>query len=63
MKKYYKLHQDNDTHWYLIPEDKETEWAAWLDIPWDDPKSWDVPIFAIAVDGPRAVRIIDFDIK
>lgn len=47
----YQLESDNDSHRYLIPADRADEWDAWLEIPSDDPASWDVPEFAVAIDG------------
>lgn len=46
------LSQDNSCHWYVIPSHLRAEWEEWLNIPEDDPKSWEVPVFATAIDGP-----------
>lgn len=52
----YRLVQDNDCHWYLIPADKGEEWDEWCDIPDDDERSWDAPDFAQGLNGsPSAV--------
>lgn len=47
----FRLAQDNDSHWYVIPVDKEKEWSAWCDIDPDDERAWDAPEFARQVGG------------
>jgi len=51
----YTLVQDNDCHWYVIPEDKRKNWYEWRSLPPGDPKSWIVPKYAHRVDGPHTV--------
>jgi hypothetical protein len=56
----YVLVQDNDSHWYVIPEGKQAEFNAWLEIDSDDERAWDAPEFAHAVGGaPSAVSFKD----
>ena len=55
----YCLEQDNDAHWYLIPAAKRAEWNAFLEIPSDDERSWDVPTYAEIIDGPHNLTFTD----
>lgn len=45
------LGQDNDCHWYVIPDARRDEWHTWLNIPDDDERSWDAPEWAKPVGG------------
>lgn len=47
----YFLAGDNSGHDYVVPVEHKEEWFAWLEIPEDDERSWDVPEFATQVDG------------
>ena len=47
----YKLVSDDSGHDYVIPSDKSKEWYDFLEIPDDDPRSWDVPDWAIGIGG------------
>lgn len=48
----YFLSQDNDCHWYIIPNKNREEWREWVDnVDEDDPKSWDAPDFAKTISG------------
>lgn len=59
----YRLACDNDSHWFIIPVDREDEWERWLDIPSDDERSWEPPAFAQPVGGsPTLVRFNDWRI-
>ena len=51
---WYRLAQDNSSHWYVIPASREIDWEAFCDIPEDDERGWDVPSWAIAVGGSYA---------
>lgn len=56
----YFVDQDHDCHWYIVPSHREDEWNAWLAIPSDDERSWDVPEWATEVGGaPNRVTFID----
>ena len=50
---------DNDSHWYLIPAARKTEWDAWADIPSDDERAWTEPDFAKRIDGPYRLTFTD----
>lgn len=50
-----RLAQDNDAHWYIIPEEKDIEWGEFLELDSDDPISWDVPEWAQQIDNPFTV--------
>lgn len=54
----YCLVQDESCHWFVIPADNKEDWEAFRNIPEDDPQAWDVPDFAISIDG---VEFITFD--
>lgn len=53
------LAQDDDSHWYLVPEQNRAEWEAWTNISKDDPASWNVPDFAKSIDGPHTLTFAD----
>jgi hypothetical protein len=55
----YTLHQDNDSHWYVIPADKVPEWEEFLELDPDDPESWDAPEWAEAVGGSPSLVIFN----
>lgn len=64
MPEYFVLTRDNDSHWYVIPADKQSEWDDWCSIPSDDERSWTPPAFAKATGGsPSLVRFSDFYIE
>ena len=57
----YFLSQDNDSHWYVIPSEKEEDWNDFLDIDEDDEASWDIPDWADAIGGsPSLVRFPNY---
>ena len=51
MTERYFLSTDNDSHWYVVPVARLSEWNAWLEISEDDERAWDVPGFARAIGG------------
>lgn len=51
----FMLVQDDDCHWYMIPADKQVEWNEFRNIPSDDERSWDVPLWAEQIDSYRDV--------
>lgn len=60
----YILVQDNDFHWYVIPDSKEEEWNKWCEIDSGDEESWDVPEYAVMVGGsPSLVKFKKYWIK
>jgi hypothetical protein len=50
-EKRYRLAQDNDSHWYVIPVDRAEEWEQWCEIDSDDERAWTPPEFAWQVGG------------
>ena len=59
MQRYF-LSQDNSSHWYIIPVDKQSAWEAWTGLDEDDEKSWTAPEWAIALSGsPSLVTFTD----
>lgn len=53
---YSRLVQDNDCHWYIIPSIHYEAWRTFCEIPWNDQRSWDVPVWATEVDGPSTIE-------
>ena len=47
----YFLSSDESGQKYAVPVSRRREWNAFLDIDPDDPSSWDVPEWAIRIDG------------
>ena len=47
----YRIVSDNSGHKYYIPVNKEKDWYAFMEIPEEDERSWDVPSFAERIDG------------
>lgn len=57
----YILVTDNDSHWYVIPYEREEDWNYFLELDPDDEASWDVPSWADAVGGsPSNVVFKDY---
>ena len=43
---------DDNGHRYVIPLEERHNWHHWVAaVSEDDPKSWDVPEYAVRVDG------------
>lgn len=54
------LVQDNDSHWYVIPRDKQAEFDEWTELDGDDEAAWDEPEWADRVGGsPTLVTFHD----
>jgi len=47
----YFLDHDSSDNWYLVPVRRRGEWIAFLALPEDNEHSWEVPSWAIALDG------------
>lgn len=47
----YEIAGDNSGHEYYIPVDKSDHWYEWLELPDDDPLSWEEPDYAVRIDG------------
>ena len=55
------LVQDNNSHWYVIPKDKEPKWNQWCNLDSDDEASWEAPDFAEEVwDYPTLVEFTNY---
>ena len=50
-RKKYFLDQDEDCHWYIIPNENRAEWDIWTNLDPHKKEAWIVPIFAEAIDG------------
>ena len=48
MRRFY-LTTDENSHWYIVPVDKQEEWDDWCNS--DDESSWDAPEWAQPVNG------------
>lgn len=60
MSERFYLSQDNDSHWYIIPVDNETDWQDFLELDPDDDEAWEPPSFAVPTDGgPTMVTFTD----
>jgi hypothetical protein len=55
----YFLAQDDDSHWYLVPEQNRAEWEAWRNLPSTDERTWEHPDFAKPIDGPHTLTFAD----
>lgn len=54
------LSQDDDSHWYIIPIERQQEWDNWRAMN-DD---FSVPPYAIPVNGaPRRVVFKQYDVR
>jgi hypothetical protein len=53
----YFLDQDDDTHWYVVPEERRREWEEWLARTGEH--AWDVPPWVSPID--RSVNCITFE--
>jgi len=47
----FKIVGDNSGHEYYIPVDCSSDWDTFMEIPEDDERSWDVPQYAVRIDG------------
>ena len=47
----YYLDTDNDSHWYLIPEEYRADWETFLSLDSEDEHSWNVPAYARELGG------------
>lgn len=47
----YKIVTDRSGHEYLIPVVREYDWDQFMEIPEDDPLSWEPPSFAGRIEG------------
>lgn len=47
----YFIGFDGSGHSYLVPLEKKDEWDVWTEISEDDERSWDVPDYAVYIDG------------
>ena len=60
MTQRYFLAQDNDSHWYVVPVERQAEWDAWCAIDPDDEAAWTTPVFAQQIGGsPSLVTFTD----
>ena len=47
----WRLVHDHSSHEYAIRLDREAEWDTWLEIDEENERAWEVPEFAMALDG------------
>lgn len=57
----WRLIQDDDAHWYMIPYEDVDAFHEWVMCPWD--KEWTGKTFDdMRVDGPQAVLIKEWEL-
>jgi len=47
----YFFDKDRNGTFYKIPTRKREEWNKWLNLPEDNPDSWDAPSFTSIIEG------------
>lgn len=45
------LSSDNDGYSYVVPVDNREQWYEFTALDESDPRSWDIPYFAVLVEG------------
>lgn len=58
----FLLVQDDDCHWYIIPDDCKTEFDAWIERMCSDEEDVDCsqPDWCKGIDGPQSILIHAF---
>ena len=51
----YFIGHDCSGHKYVVPLARKDEWDKWADLPEEDERAWDVPDYAVRLDGGRLV--------
>jgi hypothetical protein len=60
MKPRYFIDQDDDCHWYLIPEIKREKWERWRDTDWKDSLAdCALPDFVVDIGSPNSLTFTD----
>lgn len=59
----FYIDNDDDGHWYIVPEEHREQWVVWRNLPCDDENSWDVPSFATQIDGVDQIIFNYYRIK
>jgi len=60
----YILVQDNDSHWFVIPADREQDFDKWCSLDPDTEASWEQPPYADDVGGsPTLVKFKEYVIE
>lgn len=58
----WRLIQDSDSHWYLIPYDSQDEFGEW-ELAMENYIEWNGTDFdSMRVDGPNRVLIIEWEL-
>jgi len=47
----YFLDRDESCHWYIVPEPRRADWEAFLALPAEDERSWEVPEWVTPLQG------------
>ena len=47
----YFIGCDNSGHEYLVPVEHKKRWEIWSEIPDDDERKWDEPLYATRIEG------------
>ena len=58
------LVQDNDSHWYLLPEEELQSFEQWV-VAMENCEDWDGMDYAAfyGIDGPHKIGILAYTIK
>jgi len=60
-KQKFILTNDEDGHWYIIPESKKDEFDNWLDLVYsEEADCGDMPEWAKCIDGPHSIIIHEY---
>ena len=51
----YFLDQDQSSHWYIVPLDRQEEWREWCNLDEDDEAAWDEPDYVQRIGGSPAL--------
>jgi hypothetical protein len=46
---------DQSSHHYYIPLTRYAEWSAWSELDEEDERSWNVPDYAVPIDGGHLI--------
>lgn len=59
MNNKFRLAQDQDCHWYVIPSGKREAWRDFCDLDQDSEEAWEVPDWADPVGGSPSNVVFD----
>jgi hypothetical protein len=57
----YFLDQDQDSHWFIVPESLREAWDAWRELDPDDEKAWTAPKGCLELGShPNTITFTDW---